>query len=167
MKNAIIAIDPGNMSGIAVVSCEPPFEVLLTRKFDFKKNYDLSFYMSNLIDAVFSNYNKLIETKAVIEDQYVGLNPRSTIQLAHNAGRWEQTCIYNAINHVEYLNPKKWQSAMLKGLINKRSKREDIAKAAAFKVGQIYKSGLSDHENDAVLMGRYIAERDAYKKRLK
>jgi len=162
-QTATLSLDPGTISGLIVLNNQYPFNVLFKKTINCKK-VSLSGIVRDLKDAL-ADKNIIIE-HAVIENQYIGINPKSGLVLAQNAGQWKEACLSSKIP-VEFIYPTTWQFAMLKGLIKRNSKRQEIEKYCAIVTGQLFKKNLSPHINDAYLMGLYYVKKNASSNMLK
>jgi len=158
---AVIGIDPGVSSGVSVVSVEKIPRLLRSELFNFTKPRKGQFKTPSVLLA-----NMIIEMDkeridiigAVIEDQYVGQNVRSSLTLAHNAGRWEEA-IANIGVGCEYVLPSHWQRLELSGVTGGRAKRDVLKRAARDIAERHFAVRLSVDAADAALIGRYYARK--------
>ncbi len=164
---AVIGIDPGANSGIAVVSVEQQPRLLVSEQFNFSKarkgqDRTPTEVLIRLVAAMIRQDTTVIS--ATIEDQYVFKNVRSALTLAHNAGRWEEACRYNGID-VEYVLPSHWQRLELSGVTGRKAKRDVLKRAARDITERCFGVRLSIDAADAALIGRHHARKTWAKKR--
>ncbi len=157
---ALIAIDPGNRSGYAVLTIESEPRLLFSGTVDVTKagvqhspSHVLEFAQRHTLDK--HGYSL---TMGVVEDQFVGKNPATSIKIGRNSGRWEEAC-RRLFMDVTFIKPASWQHAQLKGLLPKgRGVKSVHRKRAAAQFVQIaYGRKLAQDAADAAVMGRYAA----------
>lgn len=142
---AVLSIDPGEMSGLAVVTAEAAPKLLkCICAMPHKER-------APFVDGFIGNFLEEELSVAVIEDQYLGVNPDSMKKLARNSGRWQEACIANGLE-VRFVMPSVWQSSELG-----RGKREQLKKMAVEKCRGLWKVDLESDAADAALLGRYVA----------
>lgn len=147
MSKNVLTIDPGQRSGISIVTWGFNPALLFHAAYDFKKQTETpSSLISRLVEAHNVGY-------AGIEDQYLGKNVDSLKKLSRTSGRWEEACAVQGIE-VEFINTKTWESQVLKGL----GKVHDQVKKAAEMVAKA-RSGISlkTDEADAFCIGIYYS----------
>ena len=168
MIKTIFAVDPGTVSGWAVMTVEAEPKSEIVARVNFKNGYPQTAFamvgacLPYKIDPKF--YNKM-PAHVAIEGQYLDEGNRrnvdSLIKLARKAGRWEEAACAHGLTY-EYIQPSVWITAELgRGL-----RSDQVAKLAKEKCEALYGvSGLSEHEYSAILIGRYVAIRE-YRKNL-
>ena len=166
----VIGIDPGAVSGIAVVTLSPKPELVSFAKVRLDKgalpSKELLAHKSRDIAAV------------AIESQYVAVNISTAIRLAQTAGRWEEAALAtlgigcetgsnSPVAYLYWVKPNEWQSHMLKGFVGKRAKRKQ-RKDAAISVA-LYRWGkqLESDVADAAMIAAFQSERMAFEMRIK
>lgn len=160
MLKTIFAVDPGVVSGWAVMTVEanPSHIGCGQRRFNKGDSADIEEIMRNCPIQLREKYD--IADIVVIEDQYLDRgwkrNINSLIKLARSAGRWEESASFGGFDY-EYIHPNTWiYSELGKGL-----RRDQIAVLAKQKCETLYRlKGLSEHEYCAILIGRYVAIRE-------
>jgi len=168
-KNGIvIGIDPGEPSGIAVLTFGLNAKFLCSNTVSLDE-YTASFFLSrSLVQAtkqlgLLDEQIDALDVFVAIEGQFLGRNPDSLIKLAHNAGRWfEATQVYKL--RATYIAPAKWINSEL----GRKLRAVQIPKLMADKVAGTFKIyGRSEHENAAILIARFAAIEMFYKQRKK
>lgn len=169
MIKTIFAVDPGNISGWALMKVEAEPKPLARDKLDFGKKDHF-----DRINVAFRAFSYACEDRwgimknpplVAIEGQYLDEGNRrnvdSLIKLARKAGRWEEAACAHGLTY-EYIQPSVWITAELgKGL-----RSDQVAKMARQKCEALYRvKDLSEHEYCAILIGRYVAIRE-YRKGL-
>jgi len=157
----VIGIDPGRISGIAIVTTDLQPKLLhASRCITSKKGSELA-VSPFLVDAIkaASDY-ALYELIAVVEDQYIDKNMRTALTLAQRAGRWMEACLANGLK-VERVAASSWQASELKGWKNKSTQ---LKKASQGKVIGIWGLNVGPDVADAALMARYRAIQIAHSK---
>jgi Holliday junction resolvasome RuvABC endonuclease subunit len=153
---AVLAIDPGETSGLAVVTVEaaPYLRMVITRAADVQLPMT---DIAQILQSEGAQYEGRrangfpdIES-AVIEDQFLGINPDSLKKLTRNSGRWEEACIANGLD-VRFVMPSVWQTAELG-----KGKRDQLKKMAVEKCRGLWGVELESDAADAALLGRYVA----------
>jgi Holliday junction resolvasome RuvABC endonuclease subunit len=165
---AVVAIDPGNSSGIAVLTASPAPRLVLHDLFNFSKprrgqattpTEHLARVVTQAIDL------GALVLAGVIEDQYVAKNASSAIALARCAGRWAEACAEqihrrDAAIPVEFIAASHWQRMEIHGATRgRRPKRADLKRASRDVVEQAFGVRIPIDAADAVLLGRYFATR--------
>lgn len=144
---ALLAIDPGATSGLAVLTLEPRPRLLHSETHKFTKAPETP---SQVVSRLLAAHPI---TSAVVEDQYQEKNVQSLKKLARISGRWEEACKVAGLQ-VVFIYPSTWQSKVLKGVARKRAELKQAARmVAASEVGRL----LPENEADAFLIGRYVA----------
>ena len=144
--SAILAIDPGATSGLAVISVSIHPELLHSETIRVK-DIDPCAVIKCLC------FDFKIEA-AVIEDQYCHRNVDTLKKLVRNAGWWEQACRCNGME-VTYVMATSWQSSEL----GRGMKRAQLKNAAKLKAKALWKTDLKSDAADAAMLGRYFAMR--------
>jgi Holliday junction resolvasome RuvABC endonuclease subunit len=147
---AILGIDPGNEDAAwALVSVGYNPRPLAWAR--LRNNRDVA--MGPVVRGVLGYGAQLV--LAVIEDQFVRVNPRSATQLAHQAGAWAEACRDQGVRAV-FVPPSQWQGPELAGpkLGKKLSTKDKALNRCRFVWGL---TDLSEHEADALLIARYAA----------
>jgi len=162
MPDAILGIDPGVKSGWAVVTYE-------------RQPRLLGYGTHVLPDAAEDVTPVRMETGrierarvlasveggrvigAFIEDQYVGVNFRSSLKTPRRAGRWELACQLAGI-HPQWIMPATWQEATLHRFMQRgRAKRTERKRAAQQYCEAIFGVHLTQDEADAAVLAAYGA----------
>ena len=167
MIKTIFAVDPGNVSGWAVMSVEAEPKLKNEGQIDFSSNKRKT--AKDVID--FRRSEAILDDElaicphVAIEGQYLDegskRNVDSLIKLARKAGRWEEAACAHGLTY-EYIQPSVWITAEL----GKNLRSSQVAVMAKQKCEALYDvSGLSEHEYCAILLGRYVAIRE-YRKSL-
>jgi len=169
MIKTIFAVDPGVVSGWAVmtVEAEPLLESHKTINFTKKDEFGRMTACWQAISYSCEDRWGMMKNPphVAIEGQYLDEGNRrnvdSLIKLARKAGRWEEAACAHCLTY-EYIQPSVWITAELgRGL-----RSDQVAKLARQKCEALYRvSGLSEHEYCAILIGRYVAIRE-YRKGL-
>jgi len=152
----VLAIDPGAVSGWALLTVGPSPEPILRGIFRFTKppkgQHDSpSALVRSLLEEAAVRCMHI--DRCVIEDQYLGENPDSMKKLARNAGRWEEAARVAGLR-VEYVFPSTWQSAEL----GMRGATSDVLRRAAdAKAFGLWKLEAPEHVIDACFIGRFVA----------
>lgn len=125
----VLGIDPGNHSGIAVVSIQKRPRLMYHRDWDrTKKGTERP---THIIKALADEYYIQL---AVIEDQYLDKakkqNVKTMSRLTKTAGNWEEACLSNLIP-VDWVYPKEWQSRIIGRIANKRDQLEQMYRMIA------------------------------------
>lgn len=165
MTKTIFAVDPGIVSGWAVMTVEAEPKPQSIKKIDFSKNDEFNRVAMASHAFSYSCTDRWGMMKnpphiVAIEGQYLDEGNRrnvdSLIKLARKAGRWEEAACAHRLTY-EYIQPSIWITAELgKGL-----RSNQVAKLARQKCEALYRvSGLSEHEYCAILIGRYVAIRE-------
>lgn len=163
MIKTIFAVDPGVVSGWAVmtVEAEPQIDGIPDKLNFTHKSLDLKRIPSEVLLPKSIMANSFgIKMLVAIEGQYLDEGKRknvdSLIKLARKAGRWEEAACAHGLSY-EYIQPSVWITAELgHGL-----QRDQIAVLAKQKCEALYRlNGLSEHEYCAILIGRYVAIRE-------
>lgn len=168
MIKTIFAVDPGVVSGWAVMTVEAEPRLIGSRKYDFVKHKckcptTITLFeqtqMSARIDGISFDYHVAIEGQYL--DEGKKKNVHSLIKLARKAGRWEEAACAHGLTY-EYIQPSVWITAELgRGL-----RSDQVAKLAKQKYEALYRvKDLSEHEYCAIGIGRYVAIRE-YRKSL-
>ena len=152
----IIAIDPGDKSGWALLTVEAQPRLFGRGQADFKRGSGLTTgcIIGAAIELARNREFLQLPERVFIEDQFLGVNPKSLIKLCRNAGRWHEGAVSHGLK-VSYTHPKTWISSELgRGL-----RHEQIVKSSLTKVEQLYQglANLSEHEAAAILIGRHSA----------
>jgi len=152
----ILAIDPGAVSGWAIVSVGPSPEHVRSGTFHFTKSpKGQPVSPTELVTYLCAEANRDGHTilRAAIEDQYLDKNVNTLKKLARNGGRWEEACEAAGIP-VEYVAASTWQS---RELCMPGAKRDVLRRAADAKAFGIWQLEGPEHRIDAALIGRYVA----------
>lgn len=171
MTRHVIGIDPGAVSGIAVVTLEPAPKLVSHSKVRVDKG--------NLPSTVLNNLRGLDVAAVAIESQYVALNVSTAIRLAQTAGRWEEAVLAcgafyfggdasnRPITTLHWVKPSEWQAHMLNGFIGRRTKRKQRKEAA--RSVALYRWGveLETDVADAAMIAAFQAEKMAFEMRIK
>jgi hypothetical protein len=167
MIKTIFAVDPGVVSGWAVMTVEGDPEFLGGDELNFKKHPE--FNTHHILGGAIRWFGKtpinILANILAIEGQFLDekkknsrRNVRSLIELSRKAGRWEEAACAHGLSY-EYIQPSVWITRELgKGL-----QRDQIAALAKQKCEALYRlkgKGLSEHEYCAILIGRYVAIRE-------
>lgn len=146
---AVLGIDPGSKSGLAVVSIELKPRLLHYTGWN-KNSKNSNNRPSHIISDIHSRFNIVC---AVIEEQFLHLNPKTLIVLSRNAGAWEEACLVEGIP-IHWLNASTWQKIVLgKG----RGKGKQIEKAYMKKAEQETGKALPSDPSAAWHMARIQA----------
>lgn len=156
MRDAVIAIDPGDPSGWAAASIGPDPSLLLSGIYKFAHPTKGQQRTPSALVRFLLHW---AATAAVtiaqvgIEDQYLGENPNSLKKLARNGGRWEEAFVEASITPVKFIPPSTWQS---KELRMGNAKSAILRRAADGKAYGLWRLEGSEHEVDAALIARYM-----------
>ncbi len=142
----LIGIDPATNSGWAIVSIGLAPRLLSYGEAEM--NYDVC-PTDLLRDAMGSKFGPCI---VGIEEQYVGVNARTSLVVARRAGRWEEAAAMCGCTPT-FVNPQTWHSREL-GITRPR---DVVKRAAVNKVKGLYKIKVSSDVADAILIARYCA----------
>jgi hypothetical protein len=168
MTKTIFAVDPGVVSGWAVMTVEANPGILRHNSVNFHSKKDL-YSAHRVVETICyerwgQKESQCAEPYLVpIEGQYLDekkknsrRNIDSLIKLSRNAGRWEEAACAHGLSY-EYIQPSVWITKELgHGL-----QRDQIAAMAKQKCEALYRlKGLSEHEYCAILIGRYVAIRE-------
>jgi Holliday junction resolvasome RuvABC endonuclease subunit len=148
----LIAVDPGVVSGWAIMTIEMSPILVKHGKVDFRKKQRSS------VALLAAASEQFVFSAMAIEDQFLGMNVKSLITLARNSGRWLEAAAYYSIPKIEFVAPATWISAEL-GLSLRRKQIELMAKRKVDALYGVVKR--SEHENSAILIGRYLAVKEA------
>lgn len=151
----LLAVDPGSISGWAVVSITLNPMLLVYGNANMSKGSPTTI----IIERILSNAAVPPPERCVIEDQYLDKNVDSLKKLARSAGRWEEACISSGMT-VDYVPAASWQRSELSAvrqIARKERKRMSIAK-----VHGIWGVRASEHIADAALLARYAAIHACY-----
>lgn len=158
MNGILLAIDPGQVTGWAMIDIETE-KVLL---FGEVKTGD-QFYISQL--------GELMEAAdlLIVEDQYLDKNVDSTIKLAALRGGIEMLWAVKKHNKTLGINclaikPPKWQTALN---IPTKARRWQRKRASMFQAKALTGQKLSQDVSDAVCMGVAIARRLKAKEKIR
>ena len=167
MINTIFAVDPGIVSGWAVMTVEAEPKVseygnikFQNKKFDYYSASDAMSRTKRYFETSKDSYDNTDIKLVAIEGQYLDEGNRrnvdSLIKLARKAGRWEEAACAHGLTY-EYIQPSVWITAELgRGL-----RSDQVAKLAREKCEALYRvRDLSEHEYCAILLGRYVAIRE-------
>jgi len=157
MKGILLSIDPGRVTGWAMINLETE-EVLLFGEVKAGDRFYISLLGDRMEDADY----------LVIEDQYLDKNVDSLIKLAALRGGLEMLWAVRKNNFTLGINclavkPSTWQSALN---IPKRAGREKRKRASIFQAKVFTGKKLSENVADAVCIGLAIARRLNAKKRI-
>ena len=164
MTALVLGIDPGAVSGFAVVTMEAAPRLV---KHDF-----IRLDAGEIPSLVTNGIEYLIQRRIaamVIESQFVAKNIKTAIRLAQFAGRWEEACIATFPDiPVQWVKPNEWQTAMLAGAMGGGRAKREQRKAAAISICLArWKVKLETDVADAALIAAFVAERMAFEKRIK
>ena len=157
----LLAIDPGQVSGWAVLTIEASPKLISTGKVDFTRPLPWDEGDPRIVKSASDVFVRIRvctqgDTMA-IEDQYLDRGAKENVdtlkKLARNAGRWAEAAAHRGMR-VRWIPPITWITKELgKGL-----RRQQIEILARQKVDTLYGAdNRSEHENAAVLIGRYAA----------
>ncbi len=146
MTKHVIGIDPGAKSGWGVVTVGLSPRLLSYGGAEIDYDTRPTDLMQNIMGSGFG------PCVVAIEEQYVGVNARSALVTAHNAGRWIEAAAMCGCTPT-LVNPQTWHSREL-GMTRPR----DLVKRAAIdKVKGLYKIKVSSDVADAILIARYCS----------
>jgi Holliday junction resolvasome RuvABC endonuclease subunit len=149
-QRSILSIDPGNTSGIVVVTLSRSPRLLYWQI--AKLNIKNAPIPTRLVESLCLEYH--IEF-AVIEDQFNYKSIDSTKKLSRTSGRWLEACLFNGIP-VEFVNPKTWQNA----IFGRSARSREQLKLSACAVAQSQTGqALPSDAADAYCIGKYFAVR--------
>lgn len=95
---------------------------------------------------------------AYIEDQYMGVNPKSMAKIVECRARFQQELEARGVQ-VTLVAPQRWQQGLLgRGLISIKSKRADRKKAAQFYVKSVYGVDATIDEADAICLSIWASK---------
>ncbi len=146
-KPAVLAIDPGNTSGVVVVSLERVPKLLHHEVWKVKSKGPMP---SKIVGRLVGEYDI---QQAVIEDQYLNKNVHSMKKLARTSGRWEEACIVHGLK-VRWVQPSKWQSKVIGRIAKDRGPIDKVMRMIAH---QDTRTQLTADESAAWCLGRYSA----------
>jgi Holliday junction resolvasome RuvABC endonuclease subunit len=153
--HSILGVDPGAVSGLALVSIDSNPYLLWSGQIPHNLSHEgaLLKAIAAAIEADYPLYG------IAIEDQFVGRNADSALKLAHSAGRWYECGIREGIVP-QYVHPTTWQRAELGRVPFGQTKTAAIEKCAALwpRIGV-----LSEHVADAALIARFAAIDEWYR----
>jgi hypothetical protein len=167
VTKTIFAVDPGIVSGWAVMTVEAEPKPWSIKKIDFSKKGEYNpHHMACAWEAFhYSCYDRcgILKNRpsiVAIEGQYLDAgkkkNVDSLIKLTRKAGRWEEAACAHGLTY-EYIQPSAWITAEL----GKYLRSSQVVVMAKQKCEALYRvSGLSEHEYCAILIGRYVAIRE-------
>jgi Holliday junction resolvasome RuvABC endonuclease subunit len=152
--DVLVSVDPGSVSGWAVMTIEAAPRVVRCGKVDFTTPRRREFRTASAV-IQWATTGHEVEL-VVIEDQYFDQDdPKkiaSTIKLCRSAGRWVEGAEVYGIQH-KMLNPTQWQTAML----GARMRREQLKIFSRRICAQRFGVDAPDHISDAILLGAYTA----------
>ncbi len=146
-KPAVLAIDPGNTSGVVVVSLERVPKLLHHEVWKVKAKGPLP---SEVVGRLVGEYDIKY---AVIEDQYLEKSVYSMKRLTRTSGRWEEACLVHGLD-VRWVQPSEWQSKVIGRIAHVRDQIDKVMRMIAF---QDTKTPLTADESAAWCLGRYSA----------
>lgn len=153
---AVLAIDPGAVSGWALLTVGPSPQPVLTGTLHVTKpakhQPETPSALVRLV-AEEAAVRCITIVRAVIEDQYLDKNPDTLKKLARSAGRWEEALVAAGLP-VEYLAASAWQSREL-GM--RGARREVLRRAADAKAFGMWQLEGPEHLIDAALIARCVA----------
>jgi Holliday junction resolvasome RuvABC endonuclease subunit len=107
---------------------------------------------------------------AVIEEAYVArgehANPATTMLLSRFIGRWEMALAMRGVR-TELVGAHAWQSAILRGLLPARAKREELKAAAARWAKLTYRVDVVGDAADAISIATWASRRETVAARLR
>ncbi len=150
--DVVLGVDPGSVSGWALLTIEAAPRVVRCGKIEFGKPRRREFRTASQCVA-WACSGHAVELVA-IEGQYLDRDPKkiaSMIKLCRSAGRWVEAAEEAGLVHWE-INPTKWQAAMLG-----KFKRDQMKKISRAVCAQRFGVKAPDHISDAVLIGAWAA----------
>ncbi len=151
---AVLGVDPGSVSGWALMTIEASPRVIQCGKIEFRQPRRGEYRTaSQCVQWALSTPNH-VELVA-IESQYLDSNPKrigSMIKLCRSAGRWIEAAEEGGLIHWE-INPNRWQSAML----GAKFRRDQLKKICRAVCAQRFGVTAGSDISDAVLIGAYAA----------
>jgi len=148
MTDALLSIDPGNTSGVIVISLDRR-PVLLHHEVWKKKERGPR--PTHVVTRLLNEYSI---TVAVIEDQFLKDNPLTLKKLSRTAGAWEEACLAADLE-VRWVDASTWQSKILGRRLGRV--RDQIIKAYRMIARQDTGITLTPDESAAWCMGRFMA----------
>ncbi len=146
-RPSLLAIDPGNTSGVVVVSLERVPKLLQHEVWKIKaKGPRPSEIVARLVSEHDIKY-------AVIEDQYLEKSVYSMKRLTRTSGRWEEACLVHGLD-VRWVQPSEWQSKVIGRIAHVRKQIDKVMKMIAY---QDTRTQLTADESAAWCLGRYSA----------
>jgi Holliday junction resolvasome RuvABC endonuclease subunit len=149
-RSSLLAIDPGNTSGVVVVTIAAAPKLLFWTQIKIKKKGEE--LPSSLIARLKEEHDIVA---AAIEDQFYLRNINSLKVLSKTAGRWEEACLAAGLESVEWINPKTWQTA----LFGKTMRRDQFKAASCAMAKAETRQLLPVDVADAYCIGRFLAIR--------
>ena len=166
---AILSVDPGVNTGIAVLTVGPAPKLLSYSLFNFSKprkgqyGTPTEHIHHTILEA---GHQGVDIVSVVIENQYVAKNAYSAISLARCSGRWEEACQAVAWLNlspsppVSYVAASHWQKMELHGAMRGlRLSRAKLKRMAREVVEESFGVKVPTDAADAILLGRYHATR--------
>jgi Holliday junction resolvasome RuvABC endonuclease subunit len=148
MAGVILSINPGRVSGVALLTILRSPRLVAHRRV----RVDDGTRLLPLLEE-WRTYGAV--EWCCIEDQYVAASVRSSIALAHTAGRWHQAATEYGVAHpVEYVTPARWQACL--GL-PARAPRAQRKRTSIAMVRSLHGVEVGHEVADAVMMGRWYA----------
>lgn len=147
MTSALLSIDPGATSGVAVVSMGKRPGLL---HHEVWKNKNGGVRPSGVVLRLLEQYQIV---RCVVEDQFLKDNPLTLKKLSRTAGAWEEACLAAGLE-VDWVNAATWQARVLGRRMGR--KREEIIKSYQMIARQDTGVELTPDESAAWCMGRFF-----------
>lgn len=148
--NSVIGIDPGNHSGVVVLSVGPSPKLLRWEKLNI--NGKKSPTPTRLVQSILDEEDSLV-VSAAIEDQYLAKSVKSMKVLTRTSGRWMEAFLSVGIP-ISWVTPSTWQSAVF----GRSAKTRDQYKLASVHLAKSETGiDLPVDVADAYCIGRYHA----------
>lgn len=147
---AIISVDPGSSSGWSVLSIDINPKLIMYGIVNFsKRKGSIDSYIKKIV--LECNKKKIFIRSAIIEDQYLNKNVKSTISLARNSGRWQEALLNSEIES-SFIQASVWQSKTIK-----LQNRIQLKKSSVLISKSLWNVELPVDVSDSALMGRFYA----------
>lgn len=144
MRKCYLGIDPGKITGLAVVDSDRNLLFAHSIQFPFFPTFEVG-RTKHLAGAPI--------VAACIESQYVGSNIGTTIVLAQMAGRWIEACESQYIS-TSVISPSEWQGELLD--LSHRAKSTERKQAAIDMCSNLWHTTLDEHSADAALIALWL-----------
>lgn len=147
-ERCVIGIDPGNKTGIAVVTIAGRPRLVHSSVENLSKTSPYIWF-----DGLDERLTDLKVVCCAIEDQYLDKNIDSLKKLARTSGRWQEAALSHGIK-VEFVAATTWQRAVL----GRSAKKRDVLKRSSVAIAEA-ETGIKMKSDaaDAFCLARYFA----------